>query len=276
RLAAWSLGDVLGDAGHRAVFFTGAESPRQRTQSIVEFHDDPRTSVMLLSDAGGVGLNLRHAASACINLELPWNPAVVEQRIGRIHRLGQKSLIDVYNLVTEQGIEARIAALIATKKALFGGLFDGTTDSVRFEGKGSFLSDVEQLVAPLPDLQVGATPAANADDGTDADADDSRAAAEPALDAALADELPSETSVSKGTVEAPSVPQTKGDDAPAVTRAERTTDVAELLGALRVTRAADGSVSISASPDAADALLSLLRGLTELVAASGASRSAEP
>lgn len=59
RLAAWSLGDVLGDAGQRAVFFTGAESPRQRTQSIVEFHDDPKTSVMLLSDAGGVGLN-RH------------------------------------------------------------------------------------------------------------------------------------------------------------------------------------------------------------------------
>jgi superfamily II DNA/RNA helicase len=278
RLAAWSLGDVLGDAGHRAVFFTGAESPRQRTQSIVEFHDDPKTSVMLLSDAGGVGLNLQHAASACINLELPWNPAVVEQRIGRIHRLGQKSPIDVYNLVTEQGIEARIAALIATKKALFGGLFDGTTDSVRFEGKGSFLSDVEKLVAPLPDLQVGATTAANADDDTDADADESRAAAEPALDAALADELPSETSVVKneGSVRLPSsVPGVSGDVAPAVTRAERTTDVAELLGALRVTRAADGSVSISASPDAADTLLSLLRGLTELVAASGASRGVE-
>jgi len=249
RLAAWSLEDVLGDAGQRAVFFTGAESPRQRTQSIVEFHDDPKTSVMLLSDAGGVGLNLQHAASACINLELPWNPAVVEQRVGRIHRLGQKSPIDVYNLVTEQGIEARIAALIATKKALFGGLFDGTTDSVRFEGQGSFLSDVEKLVAPLPDLPAAAAPPLNAEDQSDADESPTRA--DSALDAALTDALPSDASLTKS-------------GAPPK-------DIAELLRALQVTRAPDGTVTISAPPSTADALLSLLQGLTELVATSSAS-----
>jgi superfamily II DNA or RNA helicase len=264
RLAAWSLEDVLGDAGQRAVFFTGAESPRQRSQSIVEFHDDPKTSVMFLSDAGGVGLNLQHAASACINLELPWNPAVVEQRIGRIHRLGQKSPIDVYNLVTEQGIEARIAALIATKKALFGGLFDGTTDSVRFEGQGSFLSDVEKLVAPLPDLPEAAAPPPNTDDETDAD--ESPTVAESALDAALTDALPSEASLSKGG--APSNPVRSGDPAQAAPRAERPKEVAELLRALQVTRAPDGTVTISAPPSTADALLSLLQGLTELVAKS--------
>jgi superfamily II DNA or RNA helicase len=264
RLAAWSLGDVLGDAGQRAVFFTGAESPRQRSQSIVEFHDDPKTSVMLLSDAGGVGLNLQHAASACINLELPWNPAVVEQRIGRIHRLGQKSPIDVYNLVTEQGIEARIAALIATKKALFGGLFDGTTDSVRFEGQGSFLSDVEKLVAPLPDLPAAAAPPLNADD--EGDADESLSVAESALDAALADALPSEASL--GKTGAPSAPARSGDHAQAVTRAEPPKEVAELLRALQVTRAPDGTVTISAPAGTADALLSLLQGLTALVATS--------
>ncbi len=267
RLAAWSLGDVLGDAGQRAVFFTGAESPRQRTQSIVEFHDDPKASVMLLSDAGGVGLNLQHAASACINLELPWNPAVVEQRIGRIHRLGQKSPIDVYNLVTEQGIEARIAALIATKKALFGGLFDGTTDSVRFEGQGSFLSDVEKLVAPLPDLPAAGAPPLNADD--EGDADESPSVAESALDAALADSLPSEASLSKGGAALNSV--RSGDHARAAARVEPPTEVAELLRALQVTRAPDGTVTISAPPGTADALLSLLHGLTALVAASSVS-----
>ncbi len=267
RLAAWSLGDVLGDAGQRAVFFTGAESPRQRTQSIVEFHDDPKTSVMLLSDAGGVGLNLQHAASACINLELPWNPAVVEQRIGRIHRLGQKSPIDVYNLVTEQGIEARIAALIATKKALFGGLFDGTTDSIRFEGQASFLSDVEKLVAPLPDLPTAAAPPLNADDQSDAD--ESPTEADSALDAALADALPSDASLSKSG--APSTHAPSGDHARAVARAEPPKEVAELLRALQVTRAPDGTVTISAPPSTADALLSLLQGLTELVAASSVS-----
>ncbi len=267
RLAAWSLEDVLGDAGQRAVFFTGAESPRQRTQSIVEFHDDPKTSVMLLSDAGGVGLNLQHAASACINLELPWNPAVVEQRIGRIHRLGQKSPIDVYNLVTEQGIEARIAALIATKKALFGGLFDGTTDSVRFEGQGSFLADVEKLVAPLPDLTAPAAPPLNADDQSDAD--ESRTGADSALDAALTDALPSEAPLTNSG--APSMRGQSGAHAQPVTRVEPPKEVAELLRALQVTRAPDGTVTISAPPSTADALLSLLQGLTELVATSSAS-----
>jgi SNF2 family DNA or RNA helicase len=253
RLAAWSLGDVLGDAGQRAVFFTGAESPRQRTQSVVEFHDDPKTSVMLLSDAGGVGLNLQRAASACINLELPWNPAVVEQRIGRIHRLGQKAPIDVYNLVTEEGIEARIAALVATKKALFGGLFDGATDSVRFEGQGSFLADIEKLVAPLPELPAAAMPPLNADD-----ANDSPLAAEQEIDAALADELPRDVSLNRGN--APSTAALDG--------AERPRDVAELFRALQVKRMPDGTVTISAAPAAADALLAMLRGLTELVAKS--------
>jgi Helicase conserved C-terminal domain len=222
---------------------------------------------MLLSDAGGVGLNLQHAASACINLELPWNPAVVEQRIGRIHRLGQKSPIDVYNLVTEHGIEACIAALIATKKALFGGLFDGTTDSVRFEGQGSFLSDVEKLVAPLPDLPAVAAPPLNSDD--EGDADESPSVAESALDAALADALPSETSLSKS--DAPSNPVRSGDHAQAATRAEPPKEVAELLRALQVTRAQDGTVTISAPPSTADALLWLLQGLTEIVATSSAS-----
>jgi hypothetical protein len=187
--------------------------------------------------------------------------------MGYEQRLGQKSPIDVYNLVTEQGIEARIAALIATKKALFGGLFDGTTDSVRFEGQGSFLSDVGKLVAPLPDLPEAAAPPPNADDETDSD--ESPTVAESALDAALTDALPSEGSLSKRG--APSNPVRSGDPAQAAARAERPKELAELLRALQVTRAPDGTVTISAPPSTADALLSLLQGLTELVAASSAS-----
>jgi hypothetical protein len=192
---------------------------------------------------------------------------VVEQRVGRIHRLGQKSPIDVYNLVTEQGIEARIAALIATKKALFGGLFDGTTDSVRFEGQGSFLSDIEKLVAPLPDLPAAAAPPLNADDETDAH--ESPPGADSGLDAALADALPGEASL--GRAAAPSAPARNADHAQAATRGEPPKEVAELLRALQVTRAPDGTVTISAPPGTADALLSLLQGLTALVATSSVS-----
>ncbi|MEI8259227.1 MAG: DEAD/DEAH box helicase, partial [Deltaproteobacteria bacterium] len=101
KLADWAISDLLASTGRRSLFFTGAESAKLRTQSLVDFHDDPKASVLFLTDAGGVGLNLQHAANACVNLELPWNPAVLEQRIGRIYRLGQKRPIDVYNLVAE-------------------------------------------------------------------------------------------------------------------------------------------------------------------------------
>ena len=150
RLAEWSVRDILKEADLRAVFFTGAESPKLRERAIVDFHDDPSVAVMFLSDAGGVGLNLQRAATCCINLELPWNPAVLEQRIGRIHRLGQTAPIDVYNLVTEEGIEGRIAQLIANKKAVFSSLFDGSSDQVRFEGQHSFLDGMRKLLEPVP------------------------------------------------------------------------------------------------------------------------------
>jgi superfamily II DNA/RNA helicase len=156
RLCEWAVRDLLEAAGMRAVFFTGAESPKLREQAVVALHDDPGVTVMFLSDAGGVGLNLQRAASCCINLELPWNPAVLEQRIGRIYRLGQTLPIDVYNLVTEEGIEARIASLLDQKKAVFSTLFDGTTDQVVFDGQSSFLEGVKKLVEPLP-LPVDAT-----------------------------------------------------------------------------------------------------------------------
>jgi SNF2 family DNA or RNA helicase len=149
-LSEWAVRDLLQAAGMRAVFFTGADSPKARERAIVEFHDDPTATVMFLSDAGGVGLNLQRAASCCINLELPWNPAVLEQRIGRIYRLGQTLPIDVYNLVTEEGIESRIAKLLGQKTAVFSSLFDGTSDEVLFDGESSFLEGVKKLIDAVP------------------------------------------------------------------------------------------------------------------------------
>lgn len=53
------------------------------------FVEDPSCRVFLSTDTGGVGLNLQNAAAVVINMDLPWNPAVLEQRIGRVYRLGQ-------------------------------------------------------------------------------------------------------------------------------------------------------------------------------------------
>jgi hypothetical protein len=200
---------------------------------------------MFLSDAGG-GLNLQRAASCCINLELPWNPAVLEQRIGRIYRLGQEQPIDVYNLVTESGIEARIAVLIATKKALFSGLFDGTTDEVCFEGgRTSFLADVEKLVPEVP--EPGGEPGeVSADDGA------------PAELAEIDEPMPIEAAPPMASL--PAEPPSIAPDVPG------------LFASVRVERTAGGGIRLEAPPEAAASLAALFEGMARLLGqATGAS-----
>ncbi len=226
KLADWATRSLLARAGARAAFFTGDEGPKKRTQNIVEFHDDPACRVLFATDAGGVGLNLQRAANACINLELPWNPAVLEQRIGRIHRLGQKRPIDVYNLMSEGGIESRIALLAGGKQAVFKGLFDGTSDTVSFEQSGSFLSRIEKVVAPVAE--------APQDDAAEREVDALVAAAEESKDRAPEPE------------------------APAV-------DVAKLFSALKVEKTKAGGLRIEAPPEAASTLAAVFQGFAQLL-----------
>lgn len=250
RLAAWAVGDILRSASRRAVFFTGAESQAARTRSIVDFHDEPDVAVMFLTDAGGVGLNLQRAASCCINLEMPWNPAVLEQRIGRIYRLGQQQPIDVFNLVTEQGIESRIAALVTTKKALFSGLFDGTSDDVRFDGgRSSFLHDVEKLVPEVPDLAGGD------------------------VDEKGEDAPPEELTVEESDREQVPAAFAAAEPAPAVAYAA---DVSALLRAVRVERTAGGGVRLEAPPEAAASLVALFEGMARLLTHTAAAAPQSP
>lgn len=256
RLAEWSSRDVLANEGCRAVFFTGAESAAQRTRAIVDFHDDPNVRVMFLSDAGGVGLNLQRAASACINLEMPWNPAVLEQRIGRIHRLGQTSPIDVYNLVSEYGIEPRIAALVGVKQALFSGVFDGTTDEIRFEAAGSFASRVEKLVDPgvlaqAPQREITAALADVTDDVED-EGEAGAAASELAADA------PPTSGVQRAE---PAAARSPGTDPMAGVRVERT---------------ASGGLRIEAAPEAAQWMATAFEAMATLMRSAAAPRAATP
>ncbi|HZD04769.1 MAG TPA: DEAD/DEAH box helicase, partial [Longimicrobiales bacterium] len=93
--------------------------PTSRRGALLDrFREDPSAQVFLSTDAGGVGLNLQ-AASVLINLDLPWNPAVLEQRIGRVHRLGQEEPVQVVLLVARRSYEEHVAGLIAGKRELF-------------------------------------------------------------------------------------------------------------------------------------------------------------
>jgi hypothetical protein len=239
RLAYWVSRDELAREGIRPAFFTGEEGQKRRTQNIVDFHDDPACRVLFATDAGGVGLNLQRAATACINIELPWNPAVLEQRIGRIYRIGQRRPIDVYNLVSEPGIESRIADVVGSKKALFTGLFDGTTDEVTFERSGSFLSRIERIVAPAQSA------AAAEDDGSEREIDAMLVASDESGDA-------------------------PGMTAPVKEPIPSATEIQRLVSGLVVQRTPNGGLVIAAPPETASILSALFAGMAQLLQAAAA------
>jgi hypothetical protein len=271
-LAHWAVSDVLAEQGLLAGFFTGAENPRRRTQNIVAFHDDPDFRILFASDAGGVGLNLQRAANSVVNLELPWNPAVLEQRIGRIYRIGQSQPIDVYNLIAEQGIESRIADLVGSKQAFFKGLFDGHSDSIRFENAGSFLSRVQKL---YEDAIAGAAGAGGDDeiepvDVSDAALDD--VVADPFDELIEAGDESGDSAAVAGEIGAEAEPDRERAPAPVEGRIAALPpsdgEVRRLFSQLSVRRESNGNLVIEAPAEAADALGSLFEGMAAMLRAS--------
>lgn len=259
-LAQWAVSDLLAKPGLKCGSFTGAEGQRRRTQNLVEFHDDPSFRILFASDAGGVGLNLQRASNCVINLELPWNPAVLEQRIGRIYRLGQPSPIDVFNLVSEYGIESRIAGLVGAKQAFFKGLFDGDSDSVQFEQSGSFLERVQKLCEPQTNGEAPAVEIETEGFGGAIELDDS-------VDATIDDA--DETAASAPPPSADAVNQPARADGVADTASASDADrVESLLSSLQIRREPTGRVVIEAEPDAADALRALFEGMARILRAS--------
>jgi len=145
----------------RRVGFThlhGGVPSKKRKALLDEFHNNADCRVFLSTDAGGVGLNLQ-CASAIINLDLPWNPAILEQRIGRIYRHGQKRSVSVINLVSQGSIEEKMLGLLKFKASLFAGALDGGADEI-FMGEDKFkrfMGQVEQItVTPTPNEDVSA------------------------------------------------------------------------------------------------------------------------
>lgn len=136
------------------VMLSGEVPVKDRGKLIDEFDKNPECLVFLSTEAGGSGLNLQ-MADTVINFELPWNPAKKNQRIGRIHRLGQKSSrLTVINLVSNDSIEQSIAAGIELKESLFEAVLNEgvATDEVDFNKKGraTMIQQIEKILTPLP------------------------------------------------------------------------------------------------------------------------------
>ena len=276
-LSHWAVSDLLAEDGLRAGFFTGAEGQRRRTQNIVEFHDDPSYRILFASDAGGVGLNLQHASNCVINLELPWNPAVLEQRIGRIYRLGQTRPIDVFNLVCEEGIESRIAGLVGSKQAFFKGLFDGDTDSVQFDQSSSFLAKVETIYGASANSRAASNGDGEAIADDDIDLDDEVSdpfdqildKSDEATDGVVpAVERPAPAPVLTGL---PAEPPRLDSDGPADAPGPR--DVPSLFAQVKIRKEADGRILMEAPPEAASSLVALFEGMAALLRSAAESTS---
>lgn len=107
----------------KSVRLHGGLGIRARERIIEQFNTDPDTMLFISTDAGGLGLNLQ-AASFVINLDLPWNPARVEQRIGRAHRIGQTQPVNVINIIANNTVEQRVLEVLYHKQELFEEMLD--------------------------------------------------------------------------------------------------------------------------------------------------------
>jgi superfamily II DNA or RNA helicase len=139
------------------VELSGKIPVKKRQALIDEFTCNPDCKVFLSTDAGGTGLNLQ-AADSVVNFELPWSPARLNQRIGRVNRIGQKSrCVNVVNLISKNSIEEKILAGIQLKTDLFEGVFESGPDVVEFshEKRTELLNRLREMMGEEPLPQQG-------------------------------------------------------------------------------------------------------------------------
>ena len=125
--------------GH--VTLTGKMTVERKNQNIQRFVNDPKIRIMLSTDTGQYGLNLQ-VADVIINYDLPWNPARLYQRVGRIHRIGQEAnKVLAINLILEDTIEEKMKARIEDKQKLF----HAVTGTNLLEAKQVSLEEIKRI-----------------------------------------------------------------------------------------------------------------------------------
>lgn len=126
----------------------GGIPTNKRGQLMDQFREDDAIQVFISTDAGGVGLNLQ-AATVLINLDMPWNPAVLDQRIARIHRLGQQENVQVFLFIAEDSYEEKVSKLVQGKRNLFDNVISPeASEDVVGVSKRMLQSIIDDLVEP--------------------------------------------------------------------------------------------------------------------------------
>jgi superfamily II DNA or RNA helicase len=147
----------LENFGTTWVRLDGQVPQKRRGEIVAKFQNDPECRVILMSNAGSTGLNLQ-AANTVINVDLPWNPAVLEQRIGRAYRMGQKNPVHIYKLVTVgDTIEERLLERLANKQQLADASLDLDSKLTRVEmssGMEDLKKQLEVVLEPKRDALI--------------------------------------------------------------------------------------------------------------------------
>jgi superfamily II DNA or RNA helicase len=110
------LTERLRQAGHDVAIFHGGLSRLAKEAAIAQFRGPAR--LLVCTESGSEGRNLQFAHAVC-NFDLPWNPMKIEQRIGRLSRIGQTHDVYVFNLVAARTIEAAVLHLLEAKLSMF-------------------------------------------------------------------------------------------------------------------------------------------------------------
>ncbi len=143
---ALAVADILAQTGQKAIIFTEFKATQAYLYDFLSkleiqslcYNGDLKAwdrvwarklfqeeyPVMISTEAGGEGINLQKA-NLVINYDLPWNPMRVEQRIGRVHRLGQENTVRIYNLFARDTVEETILEFLRRKISLFEGAIGG-------------------------------------------------------------------------------------------------------------------------------------------------------
>lgn len=111
-----TLAMELSCSGFSTVNFNGTMTPEEKEKAIQDFKGDKQ--ILICTDAGSEGRNLQFA-HILINYDLPWNPMRIEQRIGRVHRIGQKKDVEIHNIAIKDTIESYILNRLYEKIKLF-------------------------------------------------------------------------------------------------------------------------------------------------------------
>jgi hypothetical protein len=158
------------------VSFHGDVPSDKRPALLERFRDDSACRVFLSTDAGSTGLNLEHA-STLIKMDLPWIPAILEQRIARVHRMGQKRPVQIVNFIAKGTIEEGMLSVLSFKRSLSAGILDGGSSEISLGGSrlNRFMKEVENVTGHMgagealtPAEEAGGTAAGGSGQADDA------------------------------------------------------------------------------------------------------------